>query len=160
MGSRWPTEAEIYRIERRSSSVIDAPNPIADAPPTHGVLKFFTGYDESLMERLQREFPGAHFVKAFSSLGNRQFVNPQHKAGKPTVWPYSRLFGGTSGRIVAGHSHSVPSPPEFANGIQTASNPMLAWSGDSSKAPLIRPSWQASTLPTAGHWAGQLKCRL
>jgi predicted dinucleotide-binding enzyme len=66
--------------------VIDATNPIADAPPTHGVLKFFTSYDESLMERLQREFPGAHFVKAFSSVGNRQFVNPQYKAGKPTMF--------------------------------------------------------------------------
>src|SRR5262249_20419553 len=36
--------------------VIDATNPIADAPPTNGVLKFFTNLDESLMERLQREF--------------------------------------------------------------------------------------------------------
>src|SRR5713101_6815229 len=36
--------------------VIDATNPIADAPPVNGVLKFFTNLDESLMERLQREF--------------------------------------------------------------------------------------------------------
>src|SRR5579863_4275114 len=36
--------------------VIDACNPIAEAPPTNGVLKFFTTLDESLMERLQREF--------------------------------------------------------------------------------------------------------
>jgi predicted dinucleotide-binding enzyme len=35
--------------------VIDATNPIADAPPSNGVLKFFTNLDESLMERLQRE---------------------------------------------------------------------------------------------------------
>src|SRR5262249_35598395 len=34
--------------------VIDATNPIADAPPVNGVLKFFTNLDESLMERLQR----------------------------------------------------------------------------------------------------------
>src|ERR1700750_1964299 len=39
--------------------VIDATNPIADAPPTDGVLKFFTNLDESLMERLQREFGDA-----------------------------------------------------------------------------------------------------
>src|ERR1700741_592437 len=45
--------------------VIDATNPIADAPPSNGVLKFFTNLDESLMERLQREFPDARFVKAF-----------------------------------------------------------------------------------------------
>ena len=37
--------------------VIDATNPIADAPPINGVLKFFTGLDDSLMERLQTEFP-------------------------------------------------------------------------------------------------------
>lgn len=38
--------------------VIDATNPIADAPPDHGVLEFFTTLDESLLERLQREFAG------------------------------------------------------------------------------------------------------
>ena len=36
--------------------VIDATNPIADVPPTNGVLKFFTTLEESLMERLQRQF--------------------------------------------------------------------------------------------------------
>jgi len=66
--------------------VMDACNPIADAPPVNGVLKFFTTLDDSLMERLQREFPKAHLVKAFSSVGNGQFVNPQYKAGKPTMF--------------------------------------------------------------------------
>jgi hypothetical protein len=66
--------------------VIDACNPIADAPPTNGVLKFFTTLDESLMERLQREFPKAHLVKAFNSVGNAQFVNPQYKSGRPTMF--------------------------------------------------------------------------
>ena len=66
--------------------VMDACNPIADAPPVNGVLKFFTTLDDSLMERLQREFPKAHFVKAFNSVGNRQMVNPQYKAGRPTVF--------------------------------------------------------------------------
>ncbi len=51
--------------------VMDARNPIADAPPVNGVLRFFTTLDDSLMERLQREFPKAHFVKAFNSVGNR-----------------------------------------------------------------------------------------
>lgn len=32
--------------------VIDATNPIADAPPANGVLRFFTDLDESLIERL------------------------------------------------------------------------------------------------------------
>ena len=66
--------------------VIDATNPIADAPPDHGVLKFFTGPNESLMETLQQQFPSAHFVKAFNSVGNRLFVNPQFAAGKPTMF--------------------------------------------------------------------------
>jgi len=66
--------------------VIDATNPIADAPPTNGVVKFFTNLDESLMERLQRDFPGARFVKAFNSVGNRLMINPQFKGGKPTMF--------------------------------------------------------------------------
>jgi predicted dinucleotide-binding enzyme len=66
--------------------ILDATNPIADAPPVNGVLKFFTNLDESLMERLQREFPGAHFVKAFNSVGNSLMVNPQFKGGKPTMF--------------------------------------------------------------------------
>lgn len=47
-------------------TVIDAINPISDAPPTHDVLNFFTDMNESLMERAQRKAPGANFVKAFS----------------------------------------------------------------------------------------------
>ena len=66
--------------------VIDATNPIADAPPTNGVVKFFTNLDESLMERLQREFAQARFVKAFNSVGNPYMVNPQFKQGPPTMF--------------------------------------------------------------------------
>jgi predicted dinucleotide-binding enzyme len=66
--------------------VIDATNPIADAPPVHGVVKFFTNLDESLMERLQHEFATAHFVKAFNSVGNPLMINPQLKGGKPTMF--------------------------------------------------------------------------
>jgi predicted dinucleotide-binding enzyme len=66
--------------------VIDATNPIADAPPVHGVAKFFTNLDESLMERLQREFAQARFVKGFNSVGNPFMVNPQFKDGKPTMF--------------------------------------------------------------------------
>jgi predicted dinucleotide-binding enzyme len=67
-------------------TVMDATNPIADAPPVNGVLKFFTNLDESLMERLQREFPNARFVKAFNSVGNSLMVNPQFSGGKPTMF--------------------------------------------------------------------------
>jgi hypothetical protein len=66
--------------------IIDATNPIADAPPDHGVLKFFTGPNQSLMEALQKDIPDAHFVKAFNSVGNALFVNPQFDAGKPTMF--------------------------------------------------------------------------
>ena len=67
-------------------SVIDATNPIADLPPTNGVLRFFTNLDESLMERLQHEFESAHFVKAFNSVGKVCMVNPQFKGGKPSMF--------------------------------------------------------------------------
>jgi predicted dinucleotide-binding enzyme len=66
--------------------VIDATNPIADAPPANGVLKFFTSLDQSLMERLQSALPDAHFVKAFNSVGNAAMVNPQFPGGKPTMF--------------------------------------------------------------------------
>lgn len=66
--------------------VIDATNPIADAPPVNGVLKFFTTLDDSQMERLQREFPAARFVKAFNSVGSGQFVNPQYSGTRPTMF--------------------------------------------------------------------------
>jgi hypothetical protein len=66
--------------------VIDATNPIAAAPPANGVLKFFTSLDQSLMEQLQSAVPGAHFVKAFNSVGNAVMVNPQFPGGKPTMF--------------------------------------------------------------------------
>jgi predicted dinucleotide-binding enzyme len=67
-------------------TVLDATNPIADAPPVNGVLKFFTSLEESLMERLQRQAPSAHFVKAFSCVGNALMVNPSLGAVKPTMF--------------------------------------------------------------------------
>jgi predicted dinucleotide-binding enzyme len=66
--------------------IIDATNPIADVPPTNGVLKFFTTLDASLMERLQGEFANGRFVKAFSSVGNASMVAPAFKGGKPTMF--------------------------------------------------------------------------
>jgi len=66
--------------------VMDATNPIANAPPVNGVMRFFTSLDESLMEQLQREFPKARFVKAFNSVGNALMVDPQFKEGKPTMF--------------------------------------------------------------------------
>jgi predicted dinucleotide-binding enzyme len=67
-------------------TVLDTTNPIADAPPVHGVLPFFTDLSESLMERLQRDHPDVHLVKAFNSVGSAQMVNPQYKDGKPSMF--------------------------------------------------------------------------
>jgi len=82
--------AEVLRLASPANlngkTIMDACNPIADAPPANGVLRFFTTFDESLMEQLQREFPAAHFVKAFNSVGNLRMVNPHYEAGKPTMF--------------------------------------------------------------------------
>jgi predicted dinucleotide-binding enzyme len=67
-------------------AVIDATNPIAEAPPVNGVLQFFTEINGSLMERLQKDFPDALLVKAFNSVGSAGMVNPQFKDGKPTMF--------------------------------------------------------------------------
>jgi predicted dinucleotide-binding enzyme len=67
-------------------TVIDTTNPIADAPPVNGVLQYFTAQNDSLMERLQRLAPNAHFVKAFSCVGNALMVNPSLPGGPPTMF--------------------------------------------------------------------------
>jgi predicted dinucleotide-binding enzyme len=67
-------------------TVIDACNPIDDAPPSNGVLRFFTDLNESLMEKLQRQFGEAHFVKAYNSVGAACMINPQFAGGRPTMF--------------------------------------------------------------------------
>ncbi len=67
-------------------TVLDATNPIADSPPTNGVVAFFTGPNESLMERLQKVAPAAHFVKAFSSVGAALMINPDFGGPKPSMF--------------------------------------------------------------------------
>ena len=67
--------------------VVDTTNPIADAPPENGVLKFFTSLEESLMERLQKIAPDAQFVKALNSIGSGLMINPDFGDGiKPTMF--------------------------------------------------------------------------
>lgn len=67
--------------------VVDTTNPIADAPPENGVLKFFTSLEESLMERLQKIAPDAQFVKALNSIGSGLMINPDFGGGiKPTMF--------------------------------------------------------------------------
>lgn len=69
----------------KDKTIIDATNPIADAPPENGVLKYFTTLDRSLMEELQETFKNAHFVKAFNMIGSHLMVNPGFKE-KPTMF--------------------------------------------------------------------------
>ena len=66
--------------------IIDATNPISDAPPANGVLSLFTSADESLMEKMQRQVPDARFVKAFNSVGAALMVNPKLAGGPPTMF--------------------------------------------------------------------------
>ena len=67
-------------------TVVDACNPIGGGPPVNGVLSFFTTMTDSLMERLQKAYPAAHFVKAFNSVGNGQMINPHFAGGRPTMF--------------------------------------------------------------------------
>jgi predicted dinucleotide-binding enzyme len=67
-------------------AVIDATNPIAAAPPVNGVLQFFTGPNESLMEKLQALLPEAKLVKAFNSVGNAFMYKPNFSGGIPTMF--------------------------------------------------------------------------
>lgn len=66
--------------------VIDTTNPIADEPPDHGVLRFFTGPNDSLMERLQKAAPAARFVKAYNSVGSPFMIHPRFPQGQPTMF--------------------------------------------------------------------------
>jgi predicted dinucleotide-binding enzyme len=65
--------------------VLDTTNPISEGAPQGGVLSFFTTYNDSLMERLQRKAPAAKFVKAFSSVGAVLMVNPKLPS-KPSMF--------------------------------------------------------------------------
>lgn len=66
--------------------VIDATNPISTEAPVNGVLQFFTGNNESLMERIQKLIPEAHVVKAFSCVGNALMYKPILKGGTPSMF--------------------------------------------------------------------------
>lgn len=66
-------------------TVIDTTNPIS-GPPVDGVLPFFTGPNDSLLERLQAKAPKARFVKAFSCVGSARMVNPEMAGGPPTMF--------------------------------------------------------------------------
>jgi predicted dinucleotide-binding enzyme len=70
----------------RGKIVIDTTNPLADDAPVDGVLKVFTGPNDSLLERLQAAFPDTRLVKAFNSVGSARMVNPAFAGGRPTMF--------------------------------------------------------------------------
>ncbi|MDP2311004.1 MAG: NAD(P)-binding domain-containing protein [Pseudomonadota bacterium] len=65
--------------------VIDTCNPIAGAP-VKGILPYFTGPNDSLMQRLQALAPAARFVKAFNSVGSGFMIDPALPGGRPTMF--------------------------------------------------------------------------
>jgi predicted dinucleotide-binding enzyme len=67
-------------------TVIDTTNPIGNEPPKDGVLHYFSSINYSLMEELQDKFSGAHFVKAFNSVGNMFMVDPVFPGGKASMF--------------------------------------------------------------------------
>jgi predicted dinucleotide-binding enzyme len=76
-GSAAEEAVELCGDGLKGKIVLDATNPIADKPPTNGVIAFFTGPNDSLLERLQRKAPTAKLVKCFSCVGNALMVNPK-----------------------------------------------------------------------------------
>lgn len=66
--------------------IIDTTNPLDEKPPVNGVLTYFTGPNESLMEQLQQRVPAARLVKAFNSVGNSFMVDPSFSDGRPTMF--------------------------------------------------------------------------
>jgi predicted dinucleotide-binding enzyme len=64
--------------------VIDATNPLKFEPGKLPALAI--SGDDSLGERVQRALPSARVVKAFNTVGNSLFVNPQLPGGPPDMF--------------------------------------------------------------------------
>ncbi len=77
-------EAGAYALNGKT--IIDTCNPIEDAAPVNGVLKFYTDINYSLMEKLQKDYPEVHFVKAFNSIGNVLMYQPDFDGVKPSMF--------------------------------------------------------------------------
>ena len=85
-GTAAVAAVEACRDGLAGKPILDTTNPIAESPPVNGVLQFFTGPGDSLLERLQARVPAAHFVKALSCVGNALMVNPRLPGGPPTMF--------------------------------------------------------------------------
>jgi predicted dinucleotide-binding enzyme len=64
--------------------VIDATNPLTFAPGGPPTLAI--GGTDSLGERVQTELPSARVVKAFNTVGNAHYVDPQFPGGPPDMF--------------------------------------------------------------------------
>ncbi len=86
-GSVTENAIQLAGVENFSNkTVIDTTNPIAQAPPINGVLKYFTDVNESLGEKIQALLPEAQIVKAFNSVGNAFMYKPDFGGIKPTMF--------------------------------------------------------------------------
>ena len=103
LGSAAESVMELVGKEQVTGKlIIDTTNPLTEDPPEQGVLRSFTGPNESLMERLQRAYPAAHFVKAFNSVGSARMVDPDFQGVRPTMFYCGNDAGakGTVGRVL------------------------------------------------------------
>ena len=99
LGSAAESVMELVGKEQVAGKlIIDTTNPLTEDPPEQGVLRSFTGPNESLMERLQRAYPAAHFVKAFNSVGSARMVDPDFQGVRPTMF-YCGNDAGAKGTV-------------------------------------------------------------
>ena len=97
--------------------VLDTTNPIADAAPVDGVLPYFTGRNESLMEQLQEAHPKARFVKAFNSVGAGRMIDPDFGGTRPTMF----IAGNDAGaKAAAAPPMSATSQPTWPSSVAAA----------------------------------------
>ncbi len=71
----------------RGKTVIDTTNPISQEPAVNGVMKFFTGANDSLGEQIQSWLPEAYIVKCFNIVGSSFMINgKQFGESLPTMF--------------------------------------------------------------------------
>jgi predicted dinucleotide-binding enzyme len=63
--------------------LVDATNPLDFST---GAPRLFVGFEDSLGEQVQKAAPGARVVKAYNTVGNSLFVDPQLPGGPPTMF--------------------------------------------------------------------------
>ena len=64
--------------------LVDATNPLDFST---GAPRLFVGFEDSLGEQVQKAVPGARVVKAYNTVGNALFVDPELPGGpRPTMF--------------------------------------------------------------------------